>query len=96
MKRKMQITLNGFHGYETHTVLVDVTKDDKHTGDRETDYYSDHMFPYWGEIAESAAGKFACTMSDCMCGEGIDTTFPITAQELESKHVELRGNYAHS
>jgi len=94
MRRKMKVTLNGFHGYDEHTVLVSVERDTEHTGDRELDYYSGHSTPFRGRIAPSAAAKFRCGMSDCRCGESMPLEFPLAGPEATT--VEIRGNYPQS
>ena len=91
--KRIKVTLNGFHGYETHDVLVDVEKNPDHTGDKEVDYYSGNRCPYVGTITKSAANKFGCNMSDCTCGESIDMVININETDLKFKTVEIRGNY---
>jgi hypothetical protein len=90
----VSLTLNGFHGYQSHNVRASFTHRDAIEG-YETPYgYAEgEKARYEVAITESAAQKFACNMSDCRCGEGIPTEFPCDEYEFENRMITLNGNY---
>ena len=79
----MKITLNGFHGYESHNV--------RGTMNPEIDEFQTEG--YIIEITPSAAAKFGCKMSDCTCGEGIAESFWVRKTQVRGNEIEVAGNY---
>jgi hypothetical protein len=82
------LTLNGFHGYQTHKV--------KATGNKIELGEFEH--PSRGcevSISPSAAQKFKCESEECKCGEGIESKFNCYFSDFESGEVELKGFYPH-
>jgi hypothetical protein len=81
MKKNMKLILNGFHGYQTHTVRAEIEP----AGDE------DGVFSV--KIAESASKKFGCHAQDCCCGESMPTELTCDEWELEHKEVTVNGRY---
>lgn len=87
------MTLNGFHGYQTSNVratflkLPEMDNEERH----DLGYRADAAWEV--EITESAARKFACTASDCRCGEGVPITFTCDQYDFDSGTITLRGSY---
>lgn len=82
----IELTLNGFHGYQSHNVRATFTPADPKWQDVSGDYIV--------SITESAARKFACKCSDCTCGEGMPTEFECDAYDFEQADVTVNGNYS--
>ena len=82
--KQITLTLNGFHGYESHNVRANFSpiSDDNRGGALE----------YQVEIADSAARKFVCT-GDCTCGEGMPTSFLADGYDFEVGEITINGNY---
>jgi len=90
------LTLNGFHGYQSHNVRATFTR--REAGDGfETPYgFSEgEEAGYDVTITESAARKFACT-GDCRCGEGMPTEFFCDEYDFEHGDITIKGNYPQS
>lgn len=83
----VELTLNGFHGYQSHRVRAT--------------FAPSKLYNSWGEeigdgyvatITESAARKFACR-GECTCGEGVPTKFECDDYDFETGEITLDGNY---
>jgi hypothetical protein len=82
----LEITLNGFHGYETHRVRGTKTPTTGFVWGYECSGYQI-------EISPSGAKKFGCGMRDCTCGEGLPTSFFVAEEDCEGKSISIKGNY---
>lgn len=74
----INLTLNGFHGYQSHSVRAS---------------FAAHEDGYAVSITESAAAKFRCRSSDCRCGEHMPTEFTCDEWDFDHAEVTVRGNY---
>lgn len=81
----VELTLNGFHGYQTHRVRASFVPALPEWQDVKGDYIV--------TITESAARKFACRISDCRCGEGVPTEFECDEYDFEHADITVNGNY---
>jgi hypothetical protein len=83
----VEITLNGFHGYQSHNVRATFTPTKRYNswGDEIGDGYD-------VTITESAARKFSCR-GECTCGEGVPTEFECDEYDFEHGDITLNGNY---
>ena len=80
----IKLTLNGFHGYQSHNVRA--------TFAQISDDNQGEALEYQVEIADSAARKFACT-GDCTCGEGMPTEFECDDYDFDAADITINGNY---
>lgn len=89
----IELTLNGFHGYQSHNVRATFTRLEAVEG-VETPYgfCEGAEAGYDVTITESAARKFACT-GDCTCGEGMPTSFIADWYDFDAGEVLINGNY---
>ena len=86
----VSLTLNGFHGFQSHKVRATFTPTNRYNS--------------WGEsvgdgyavsITESAARKFSCR-GECTCGEGVPTEFDCDEYDFEHGEITIKGNYPQS
>lgn len=81
----VKLTLNGFHGYQSHNVRANWSQiSDEDQGE---------ALEYQVEIADSAARKFKCKSNDCTCGEGMPTSFIADWYDFDAAEVTINGNY---
>lgn len=78
--KTIELTLDGFHGYQSHNVRATFTPLPDEEG-------------YSVTIADSAARKFACRAEGCRCGEGVPTEFTCDEYDFEHGIVTISGNY---
>ena len=81
----VELTLNGFHGYQSHNVRATFTR-------REAGYEGEEA-GYDVTITESASRKFACKSGDCRCGEGMPTEFICDDYDFDAADITVEGNY---
>jgi len=85
--KRLTITLNTFHGCETHTVPGEITPD--------ISIYDEPG--YRVEIAETNASLFGCEICDCRCGGALPESFWVPASRVAKREdglrVEARGAY---
>lgn len=95
MLRNMKVTLNGFHGCQTRTCRVKIRDNPEFIADPRNRFHHSQSVKFLGSITESACKKFACRMSDCNCGEGIDSNeeFGLDDVDLKFRTVQVLGNY---
>ena len=91
----MTVTLNGFHGYESHKCRVEIRDNPDFVADPADRFDRMQSVKFLGSLAPSAAKKFGCVCAECCCGEGLDSTneFGLDEVDLEFGTVEIRGNY---
>lgn len=90
-KQQLKITLNGFHGYQTHNVLATVTPAQGWKRGCGVPM-GETVEGYNIQLTKSGAHKFACTSADCICGEGVPESFWI-AKDKFGKKIEVKGHY---
>jgi hypothetical protein len=85
--KQLTITLNTFHGCETHTVPGEITPDSS-------------IFDepgYSVEITEAGASRFGCKICGCRCGGALPKSFWVPASRVARREdglrVEARGVY---
>ncbi len=90
----ISLTLNGFHGYQTHNVRATFTRRAGVEAELTPFGYSDEEEAgYDVTITESAARKFACKNSDCRCGEHMPTEFVCDDFDFNAADITVKGNY---
>ena len=90
----IRLTLNGFHGYQSHNVRASFTRRAGVEADLTPFGYSDEVEAgYDVTITDSAACKFACKSSDCRCGESMPTAFFCDDFDFDADEITVSGNY---
>lgn len=90
----IDLTLNGFHGFQSRSVRATFTRREAVEGGW-TPYGLDkpEEAGYIVTIAHSAASKFACASPDCCCRESMPTKFACDEYDFEHADITLKGNY---
>lgn len=90
----ISLTLNGFHGYQSHNVRASFTRRAGVEADLTPFGYSDDTEAgYDVTITDSAARKYACKSTDCRCGESMPTAFSCDAYDFGAAEITINGKY---
>jgi hypothetical protein len=82
---RLKITLNGFHGFQTHSVRGTMSKQiGGNYGETEG---------FQIELTKSGAAKFACQISDSKCDESLPESFWVPKNQVSGNEVSVSGNY---
>ena len=87
----IKLTLNGFHGYQTHNVKAQFTP--RPVSKDGLSFSETNENGFYVKIAQSAADKFFCRSKECLCGEGVPTDFDCDFYDFAVGSVQIKGIY---
>lgn len=79
----ISLTLNGFHGYQSHNVRAIF---EQISGEGEA-------LEYQVSIKPTAARKFECRSKDCTCGESMPEFFTADGWDFDHSEITVNGAY---